>query len=513
MAVATALGAAALMGGIGLTVSSAWLITMAAQHPPILVLGVSIVMVRFFGISRSAARYAERIVSHETVFRRLTSLRVNLYQKLAARVTQLAHDLNSGNFVKAIVDDVERAQEYQLRVVLPRYAAFVSIGFGIIVSLWIFPLTLIFILPGSLIFLLLIPKIISSRCSVISYEIEEAENQYAHQLSNATYGITEAVLFGYQDLVLGNIHNLEAKILELEKRLLRLILKLQALSVFVFGLVIVGSAELMYEQSRVSAIPSVKIAMAIFLPLVIFEGVTIWYPNLFISGKLLRAQISVDEFLAASDDQTPFSKLSPSAHDVELKDVRVAWNEPFMAAVSCTVGPGEILVIRGKSGSGKSTLAMGILGLLPYAGEMTIGGIEVRDISDIHHLISGSLQRGHIFNTSLRENLKIGKPDASDAELQRMCDLLELNAIDLDSVLGELGRPISGGEAKRVGVARALLSNAPIVLLDEPTEHLDAGLGARIEERIARECIGRTLIVITHSGWLKSDRTVDIARE
>ena len=184
-----------------------------------------------------------------------------------------------------------------------------------------------------------------------------------------------------------------------------------------------------------------------------------------------------------------------------------------MAAVSCTVGPGEILVIRGKSGSGKSTLAMGFLGLLPYAGEMTIGGIEVRDISDIHHLISGSLQRGHIFNTSLRENLKIGKPDASDAELQRMCDLLELNAIDLDSVLGELGRPISGGEAKRVGVARALLSNAPIVLLDEPTEHLDAGLGARIEERIARECIGRTLIVITHSGWLKSDRTVDIARE
>ena len=155
MAVATALGAAALMGGIGLTVSSAWLITMAAQHPPILVLGVSIVMVRFFGISRSAARYAERIVSHETVFRRLTSLRVNLYQKLAARVTQLAHDLHSGNFVKAIVDDVERAQEYQLRVVLPRYAAFVSIGFGIIVSLWIFPLTLIFILPGSLIFLLL----------------------------------------------------------------------------------------------------------------------------------------------------------------------------------------------------------------------------------------------------------------------------------------------------------------------------------------------------------------------
>ena len=109
----------AIVGGIGLTISSAWLITMASQHPPILVLSVSIVLVRFFGISRSVARYAERIVSHESVFRRLTDLRVKLFEKLADRTLLIARDLNSGNYVKAIVDDVERAQEYQLRVTLP----------------------------------------------------------------------------------------------------------------------------------------------------------------------------------------------------------------------------------------------------------------------------------------------------------------------------------------------------------------------------------------------------------
>jgi ATP-binding cassette subfamily C protein CydC len=91
--------------------------------------------------------------------------------------------------------------------------------------------------------------------------------------------------------------------------------------------------------------------------------------------------------------------------------------------------------------------------------------------------------------------------------------LLELSAISLDEVVGEFGRPLSGGEAKRLGVARALLSNAPIVLLDEPTEHLDHQLAERLETRITEECRDRSLIVITHSGWSKSTRTVAIARE
>jgi ATP-binding cassette subfamily C protein CydC len=123
------------------------------------------------------------------------------------------------------------------------------------------------------------------------------------------------------------------------------------------------------------------------------------------------------------------------------------------------------------------------------------------------------LQRGHIFNTSLRENLKIASPDASDFELQRILTLLELDAIDLDEVVGEFGRALSGGESKRVGVARALLSTSAIVLLDEPTEHLDRQLAERLESRITDECRDKSLVVITHTGWAKSTRTVVIERE
>jgi ABC-type transport system involved in cytochrome bd biosynthesis fused ATPase/permease subunit len=169
--------------------------------------------------------------------------------------------------------------------------------------------------------------------------------------------------------------------------------------------------------------------------------------------------------------------------------------------------------MRGTSGSGKSTLALALNGFLSYSGSATIGGIEISKINDLSESIVASLQKGHIFNTTLRENLKIAHPSATDAQIIEVLDLVELSDIDLDTLLGVYGRPISGGEAKRLGVARALLSPAPIIILDEPTEHLDQALANRIEERIRMRCKDRALIVITHEGWLKSTRTVIIERE
>jgi ATP-binding cassette subfamily C protein CydC len=513
MAIATALGASALVAGLGLTISSAWLITMAAQHPPILVLSVSIVMVRFFGISRSAARYAERIVSHETVFRSLTALRVKLFERLARRTSLIVRDLNSGNFVKAIVDDVERAQEYQLRVVLPRYAAIVSLIFASLLAFWIYPELLVILIPVILALLLAIPSIVNKKCSYQSSLIEEIENRYAREISDANYGITEAKIYGYKDRLLNNIHRIESELASAEKALLRTVRNLQLLTFLLIGISIVGTSLLMFSSRIDSDIPAVKISMAIFLPLVAFEGITNWYPNFFISGKLLRAQRAINSLMNEAVSENVSFDRNPASFDLAIKSATVAWDSPFMAPVTAKVKNGEVLVIRGKSGSGKSTLALALVGLLPYEGSITLGGLEVRDISDLHSYISASLQRGHIFNTSLRENLKIANPDASDHELQRILALLELEAISLDEVVGEFGRPISGGEAKRVGVARALLSPASIVLLDEPTEHLDYQLAERLEMRIAEECRNKTLIVITHSGWAKSTRTVVIERE
>jgi ATP-binding cassette subfamily C protein CydC len=346
-----------------------------------------------------------------------------------------------------------------------------------------------------------------------STKIEEIENQYAREIASAHYGSIEASIYGYQDRVIQKLHNLEEEILCGEKRLLSTIRTLQFLTFSLLGTSVVGTALLIFNIQENQSLPAVKISMAIFLPLVAFEGITNWYPNLFISGKLLRAQREVDSLTQDVLTEVATPNQSPVGNELQIQSASVAWDKPFMSAVSATVSAGELLVIRGKSGSGKSTLALAITGLLSYEGSITIGGVEIRDIKDSHLYISASLQRGHIFNTSLRENLKIANPDLIDSQMLQMLNLLELDAISLDEVIGEFGRPLSGGEAKRVGVARALLSLAPVVLLDEPTEHLDRELAERLEVRITDVCRDKSLIVITHTGWAKSTRTVVIERE
>ncbi len=198
---------------------------------------------------------------------------------------------------------------------------------------------------------------------------------------------------------------------------------------------------------------------------------------------------------------------------LELDQMQVDWGVSLAAPLSLTLSPGQSIVIAGKSGSGKSTLAMGISGLLEYRGSCRINGVEVRDISNLPELLTGALQQSHIFATSLRENLKVAKSDAHDQELIDVLSLVGLQTISLDEMIGRMGRALSGGEAKRLAVARALLSSASIIILDEPTEHLDAEMALRIEKSILGACSDRILIVITHSGWLNVAQRVTLARE
>jgi ABC-type transport system involved in cytochrome bd biosynthesis fused ATPase/permease subunit len=154
--------------------------------------------------------------------------------------------------------------------------------------------------------------------------------------------------------------------------------------------------------------------------------------------------------------------------------------------------------------------------LLDYEGEILLNGHELRSIADISSRISGVIQSGHIFNTTLRENLKIASPSATDSQLLGVLTLVELDSLlvemgsGLETILGEMGRALSGGEIKRLNLARALLSPAQILVLDEPTEHLDQELATRIENRLLS--LGRILIVITHSGWEKGTQTLHINR-
>ena len=502
---ATFLGAFAYIGGTGLTVSSAWLITMASEHPPVLVLSVAIVMVRFFGIFRSLARYSERVISHEAIFRKLTGLRRALFDAIASRLSEV----NVAQMSKSIIDDVERAQEFHLRVTLPGISALTSGAVTTLISYWVEPQLLFWVLPALAIFAVVVPYLTRTWLDPLARELEIKEGEYAEVLASASFAVIEADVFGYRDQYQGQLGDIASRLRQLEQKFFYRLSLLQFTYVAVLGLTLFGTSR---TVDGIAELLPVQISMAIFLVLVGFEGFTMWFPNLFPAGKNRRAAASVSELSRRTASQQ-FNSTPKVGFVIAAQEFSPYWENEFLAPVSFTLGKGETLVLSGPSGIGKSTFGSALFGFASYTGSFTIGGAELRDISDRSQIISGSLQNGHIFNTTVRENLKIAGETIADVRIREVLDALELNYLTLDEVIGEFGRPLSGGEAKRLSTARVLLSDTPICILDEPLEHLDGELAVKTRNAIERFCVGRTLIVITHSPWPQYSQKLVLARE
>ncbi|MFM1758556.1 MAG: hypothetical protein RL193_1133 [Actinomycetota bacterium] len=489
------LSAFSYVAGVGLNITSGWLITMASFMPPVLTLSVAVVMVRFFGISRAVTRYFERIISHKLVFGKLAKLRSDLYRKIISNPSELIISGSGGRLIKQVVDDVERAQEYELRVVLPGAASLITLFAATGLAFWLQPgLGLMWLALTTLLGLGL-PRLALIQMTPRARELERLEGQYAEQVRASVHGSLEAEIYGYLSEVTEHSTKLEIQIKQVEKGLLKVIRGYQVL----INLILTSALLITFLYANSSSLPPVQVAMLVFLALTGFEATLAWYPNLFTSGKLQLAKENLKAI--------PSAKHTPGK--VALFDSLVAknysayWDAPFMKAQNFELKAGSALVLRGASGIGKSTTAMGVLGLIRYSGSLTINGIEVSQLQNLPELAVGALQNGHIFNTSLRENLKISGNENFDDVIQ----LLELEQLiselpeGLDTIIGEFGRGISGGEAKRIVLARALLSDAPLLVLDEPTEHLDPELAARITERILDKYRDRALLIITHSGW------------
>lgn len=511
-------GAFVFIGGIGLTISSGWLITMAASHPPILTLGVAVTMVRFFGIFRAVARYGERMISHKAVFDQLTTLRVRIYSQVAAKSISASSVVNSGPAVKSLVDDVERAQEYQLRIKLPGASAAFALTSGVLLGWWIRPESLFITAPVSLILLTLMPALISRTALPLAQEIEKKESEYTRIVDSAVHGVVEARIYGYLEQSFTPAQRQETEVSQKERLLIYRSGFFSLVANLLIGGSIAATAFLAFNLTQDHELPPVQIAMLIFLPLVMFEAITAWYSNLFGSGKLISSQQAVNDLLCSEGEISVKSGFNEIVRKVECKDVQVSWSQDFMRGVSCEISQGELLVIRGNSGTGKSTFAMGLLGLLPYTGSIRINDRELSTISDLHSTIVGTVQGSHLFNTSVRENMKIGNQDVTDVEIMGVLHQLGLDSLiseldsGLDTIIGDYGRGISGGEAKRFAIARALLAKAQIYIFDEPTEHLNSELSITVMNAIKRRCRSAVCIVITHSDWENPDKTLTMVR-
>lgn len=511
------LSLSALLGGIslamavGLLGSSAWLITMASKQPPILILEVAIVSVRFFGLSRGVFRYGERISSHDSILRSQTALQVNLYSALEKSTpSNLTKKL--GSVFHNIISDVELVQDRWLRIWIPFFSTIISglAGIGIIYHL--LPSAGVFIGITFLISIIFITTI-STRFSLKSAGLSaKTEELISSQIANIANGHLEAKVFGYSDLLRKNLIGSEVDLNASEKKIDYGSGIGSSLNFIATGAAVIGGAYLSIENVLAGTLGPVNIAVITLLPLMIFDSIST-LPSAFASfGKILEATSRID---SAISDSTNLPALSGSALiesgaiNLKFTNARASWNSEFTLPhrpISTQVSPNSPLLLSGYSGIGKSSLALATMGLIPYEGSIKLNGIEIGEINreELTNSITLCMQDDHLFNSSIRENLKIGNVDVSDSQIWQALECVEISELisilpdGLDTHIGVFGENFSGGEKQRMRLARALLKNTQLVILDEPFEYLESDQISRISRNIMDFLKNKSLIIISH---------------
>ena len=500
MLAAVILGGASLGAAVGLLATSAWLISMASTRPPVLVLEVAIVSVRFFGLSRGILKYASRILEHNSALKIQTALRVKIYERFSRLLPSDYADLHRGNLLAQIINDVELAQDLWLRVASPWLAGLISGSAGITIIHWLLPacgnaIGLLFLLAC---FAIPFLAMIASSSS----ETRNYESQLFDQIMQIAESAPESLIFNYHQDLLGQVASEQEKIAKIESKNASRSGLAASFYFILLGTSVLISLWFAARGALTHQIAGINVAVIALVPLAIFDGLSS-LPSAFSQlRQVLGAIRNIEPMLVAISTLDVEDSLVPPAVTLELKALKPLIANASTKEITSLVKSGETLFITGRSGSGKSSIINSLLGFVPYSGQILLNGKQLQP-GDLH-IFTTLLQDDYLFGTSIRENLKIGNPAASDAELLQVLELVELldfvTALpeQLDTMIGSMGYNFSGGEKQRLKLARLLLRDTSIYILDEPYEFLDAHMVARISERVAERLSDRLVILVSH---------------
>jgi len=512
IALAALLGFATIGSGIGLMATSAYIISKAALHPSIAALQVSIVGVRFFGLSRGVFRYLERLVSHQVTFRLLARLRVWFYQHLEPLAPARLMQYRSGDLLTRIVADIETLENFYVRVIAPPVVAVLVLGL-----MWMLLASFAISLAVVTIFFLLLAGIgiplLTRRLSrtVGPQRVTVRAELNATQI-DGVQGMADLLTANGSDRYQQKIHDLSRQLTRLQQRmagitglhsaLSGLLTNWATLAVLLIAIPLVSQGEL----------DGVYLAVIVLAVIASFEAVL----------PLPEASQQLDENLAAArrlfdivDAQPAVAETLvpsplPQDYTLRIQDLRFCYNEndpPALDGVSLDVPTGSRLAIVGPSGAGKSSLVNVLLRFWEYqSGEIEVGGHNLRDYrpEDVRQLIGVVSQRTHLFNDTIKNNLRLARPEASDDDVVTAARQAQIHPFiqslpqGYDTWIGEQGLRLSGGERQRLAIARALLQDAPILILDEPTANLDPLIEQEIIKTLHIVMAGRTTLLITH---------------
>lgn len=467
--------------------------------------------VRGAAIFRTAGRYFERLVSHDATFRVLSHLRVFTFKKILPLSPGGIARFRQGELLNRLVADVETLDHLYIRVISPIIAAFVVI-MAIMFGLGLIDARLANTLGGIMLTLLIVlPFVFYYAGKPIGRDLTDLRGQYRTVLTSMLQGQAELTVFGALPRFRQNLAQLEAKWLRRQAQQANLTGLSQSLMILASGLTATLILWLAAGGIDNSFMPEALIALFTFCALAAFEAlapVTVAFQHL---GQVMTSATRISHLIEQKPDVTFPEKGGKTSNSASLTMHNICFtypNQPMQVInhVDLTIEAGQHIALLGKTGCGKSTLLQLINRAFdPTHGTIRLNNLPIADYDEatLRSMMSVVPQRVHVFSHTLRENLLMAKEQATDEELKHVLQQVGLGQLlendeGLNAWMGDGGRQLSGGEQRRLGLARALLHNAPLVLLDEPTEGLDADTEQQILALLHLHCQGKAVLMITH---------------
>ncbi|MET8172529.1 thiol reductant ABC exporter subunit CydD [Streptomyces clavifer] len=513
LGLALLLGSLAVGSSVGLMAVSGWLISRASEQPPVLYLMVAVTATRAFGTGRAVLRYAERLVSHDAVLRMLAELRVAVYRGLERIAPAGLRMTRRGDLLSRLVSDVDALQDYWLRWLLPAGTALAvgtaAVGF----TGWLLPEAGAVLAVGLLLAGVGVPLVSGACARHAERRLAPARSALAVRVADLLAGTAELTVAGALPARKELVRGADAALTRIASRAATATALGGGLSALLCGLTVVGAAAVALPAVYDGRLAGVELAVVVLTPLAAFEAVTGLPLAVQYRQRIKRSAERVYEVLdapvpvrePATPAETPGTPFPLAVRGLSARYEGAGHDA--LASVDLTLTAGKRVAVVGPSGSGKTTLAQVLLRFLDAReGTYRLGGVEASalDGDTVRTFVGLCAQDAHVFDSSIRENLRLARTGATDDELRdalagaRLLSWVQSLPDGLDTPVGEHGARLSGGQRQRLALARALLADFPVLVLDEPAEHLDLATADALTADLLAATRGRTTVLITH---------------